>query len=246
VARNRIRCLWRGLRALLSRCQRAKGPGRTNPPRLDRLMFTDPCLAAIRRSIGAPEESIGSDIVVPDLPQRRLVGRDPELLLDLHLGADATARADVLDTVACIETYQLPAIERAIVVAQRCGHVHGVAVIAENPVFVEDLPSFKTHGAPQPAKLPVLLALCRELPVAEQVIEVSLVRVVRRTHLLRAALHGRLRRYRRGCDRGNQDSGTYRDADVVHDRPPLLCWMTGDPAPRQARTAEGPSLIQTE
>lgn len=125
----------------------------------------------------------------------RAVGRpgEPrtELLLDVHLAPDLAGGAEVLQPSARVRADQLPAAGRAVVVPQRGRDVIRFPRVADDAVFVENLSLVQADRAPVAAEPAELLALRREFPVAEQVIEIAGVGLEVRPRFVRAAASGR-------------------------------------------------------
>src|SRR5207247_8507787 len=83
---------------------------------------------------------------------------------------------------------QVPAMLHAVVVAERVGHVPGLAAVPHDAVLVQDLGAFgKAHRAPDAVAGPELMADRGELPVAQEVVEIPFVRLVRGLHLVTGA-----------------------------------------------------------
>jgi hypothetical protein len=68
---------------------------------------------------------------------------------------------------------QLPQAERRIEGPQCRRAINGVSGIVNNTEVVEHLAVWESNGRPEPATVAMLAAFNRELPIAEEVIEVA-------------------------------------------------------------------------
>src|SRR2546422_6629005 len=171
-----------------------------------------PRLSAIRGAIAGPGEAVRPDVVVADPPDRRVRAHHAELLLDVHFRADAMAGSDVLQSGAALGRDQLPLIEDSVVSTQRVGDVVRLATVAHDPILVQHLrPLGEAHRTPVAAAFPKLLAHGGELPIAEQVIEITLMGVVGRPDLLSGALAGGLGGERWGEGQHRNEQGMAHD-----------------------------------
>src|SRR5207245_6105408 len=179
--------------SFLGGCERAQAPRRPDAGGLDLQPLRCPRLSAIRAAIAGPGTAVRPDVVVADPPERRVRARHAELLLDVHFRADPMAGADVLQSRAALGRDQLPLIEDSVVSTQRVGDVVRLATVAHDAILVQHLrPLGQAHRTPVAAAFPKLLAHGAELPIAEQVIEITLMSVVGRPDLLSGALAGGL------------------------------------------------------
>src|SRR5947208_6665714 len=97
----------------------------------------------------------------------------------MHFSAIAMSSTNVLQAASCIYSYQLPSVQRSIVGTHGISDVIGFVVVANDPILVYELRAFaKPGGAPVSPKLWILAATSGELPVAEQIVEITLVRLV--------------------------------------------------------------------
>src|SRR5439155_5455740 len=167
------------------RCERIHDPRWPNASRLDLLEAAYPRLAAIRGAVGGPGKAILLYVRVSDSPSRRLFAHHAKPLLNVHLRTDALAGADILQSVARVHPDELPSVEDGIVGAHGRGDVVRLVFVADDPILVQNLTFREAHGAPISARLSILTIHCCELPIAEQVIEVSPMCLVGCPDLLR-------------------------------------------------------------
>src|SRR6266568_795221 len=180
-------------RSFLGGCERAQAPRRPDAASLDLQPLRYPRLSAIRGAIAGPGEAVRPDVVVADPPDRRVRAHHAELLLDVHFRADAMAGSDVLQSRAALGRDQLPLIEDGVVSTQRVGDVVRLATVAHDAILVQHLrPVGEARRTPVAAAVPKLPAHGGELPIAEQVIEITLMGVVGRPDLLSGPLAGGL------------------------------------------------------
>src|SRR5438034_8512765 len=99
--------------SFLGGCERTHGPRWPDASRLDVQPVRCPRLAAVRRAVSRPGETIREDVVIPDAPQRRVCCSHAEPLVDVHLGAHAAPGAQILQPVAGLGRDELPFIEAA-------------------------------------------------------------------------------------------------------------------------------------
>src|SRR5438094_7065781 len=97
--------------------------------------------------------------------------------------------AQILQPVAGLGRDELPLIEVGVVRAQGVRHVPRLAAVTHDAILIEDLCALgEAHRAPVTATRPELATRRSELPIAEQVIEVTLMGIVGRIQLLPGSL----------------------------------------------------------
>src|SRR5437899_1443347 len=163
------------------RRERTQRPRRPDTASLDLQPLRRPCLAAIRGAVAGPGEAIRPDVIITNAPERRGWAHHAELLLDVHFRPDAVCRAHVLQAGSRLRRDELPLIEDGIVPTQRRRRVIRLAAVTDHAVLIQDLcPRGEAYGAPVSVALPELATHRGELPVAEQVVEFALMRLVGR------------------------------------------------------------------
>src|SRR5689334_6132466 len=109
---------------------------------------------------------------------------DAEALFDPHLGADALTCARIQQAATRVQADELPSIERGVVRTERRGHADHATGIVQHTVLVKNLAGGQAHRAPRPMEVTVLLAHARKAPIAEQIITILAMGLVRGLHVL--------------------------------------------------------------
>src|SRR5215472_13434061 len=130
----------------------------------------------------------------------------------MHLGAFAMSRPEILQSRSGLRGDQLPPIKNGVVGTDGRARVVCFTLIADDSIFVQNLRTFRqSNGTPVSLAFAILLRHRGELPIAEEIVKIPLVRIVGRLDLLWCPLNPRLRC---GVNNENNAEGENR---VSHD-----------------------------